>query len=500
MTDLLAAAPLVAVMTILIVPGARVLAAMASGLLLVSAIALARSPFALSTEAWLDAILSGLSTTIPVAYVLLGGITLAGVMRAGGALRTISSALLEQLPDPLHRTLALVFGVAVFFESVTGFGVGAVVCAPIFVALGLAPWRAASLSLLGLNGVTWGALAIGTHLGATLAGIEADRLSTLAVLLSLPYWLVVGALALRIAGIGGRMLRRFVWLVVYVGLLGLLLVAVTRRLTFELAGAVAGPLLFAAATRLARLKRRDPATGVRPTRGDGKATTPDLRRSLIPFALLLAGLSLLRMPGPLARWASDAALFTLPSGGWQLAPIGHPGTWMLLAAMSALIALPEARRDLGLQARVIARSWSMAAIVVAGFLVFASIMTSAGMTAHLAARLTSLTGSHFVWLVAPIGALGGFLTGSNTGGNAMLMQIQLAAAKAIGLPSDWVAAAQNAAGANATLASPGRLILASHLTGCAGSEGRLLRLLGPVIVAGTLGTALILVIAQSASG
>ncbi|MEZ5659226.1 MAG: L-lactate permease [Burkholderiaceae bacterium] len=494
MTGLTAALPLLAVLTILMLPGTRVLLAIGVGLTLVSLTSLLPMSFFLTPAAWLDAVIDGLLTTVPVAYVLLGGITLAQLLRAGGALDRLSSTLLHHLPDPLHRILALIFGIAVFFESVTGFGVGAVVCAPIFVALGYAPWRAATLSLLGLCAVTWGALAIGTSLGATLAQIDAARLATLAVPLSLPYWLAIGASALWVAQVRGPPARLFLWLVFYVGALALALLALTRLLAFELAGALAGPLVFMLAALLGRVgPRKAQREADRPIPSPIEPERPSLARALLPLAVLLIGLTLLRIPGPAAQWAAGHALLAWPARAWQMAPLGHPGTWMLIAAGVALVTLPNAQARWREQIPGIWRSWRHASIVVAGFLVFASIMSAAGMTAHLARALSETFGAGTAWLIAPIAALGGFLTGSNTGSNAMLMQIQLASAHATGLPVDWSAAAQNTAGANATFASPGRLILASHLSGCPGSEGRLLRLLLPAALAGTLGVAIVLV-------
>jgi lactate permease len=91
-----------------------------------------------------------------------------------------------------------------------------------------------------------------------------------------------------------------------------------------------------------------------------------------------------------------------------------------------------------------------------------------------------------------IGGLGGFLTASNAGSNAMFAQFQSAVGARLGLPPDIVAAAQNAAGANATLASPGRVVLAAAVTGQVGREADLLRPALSLALAGLVGLAAIL--------
>lgn len=121
------------------------------------------------------------------------------------------------------------------------------------------------------------------------------------------------------------------------------------------------------------------------------------------------------------------------------------------------------------------RQWLVATLAVAGFLCMAQVMFDAGMVTLLAQSLTSALTEDFVLLAPFIGALGGFLTASNAGANAMFMQLQTSSAEALKLPLEPIAAAQNAAAANATLASPGRVVLAALVTHCGGQEDHLMR-------------------------
>src|SRR3546814_9397726 len=97
-------------------------------------------------------------------------------------------------------------------------------------------------------------------------------------------------------------------------------------------------------------------------------------------------------------------------------------------------------------------------------------MFAAGMTARLAEAVAGVAGSAYLLVLPLIGGLGGFLTASNAGSNAMFAQFQTAVGAQLGLPEPVIAAAQNAAGANTTLASPGRLVLAASVTQTLGQE------------------------------
>jgi lactate permease len=74
----------------------------------------------------------------------------------------------------------------------------------------------------------------------------------------------------------------------------------------------------------------------------------------------------------------------------------------------------------------------------------------------------------------------------------MFAGFQEAMAARLDLPEDLVVAAQNAAGANTTLASPGRVVLAAAVTGLAGQEGRLMRPALGLAAGGLIGLAAML--------
>jgi len=71
------------------------------------------------------------------------------------------------------------------------------------------------------------------------------------------------------------------------------------------------------------------------------------------------------------------------------------------------------------------------------------------------------------------------------------MVLQTEAAIELDLPVDVVAAAQNAAGSNVTLASPGRLVFAATVVGQAGAESILLSKIALATIAGVVSAAII---------
>lgn len=457
------------------------------GLVIAILVALLVVPFRLPPAAMGEAVLKGGLTTLIVAYVLLGGVLLYHVMRLGGALETLSAATARAIPDPAHRLLTLVFGVSVFFESATGFGIGIVVCAPLFLALGFPPLRAAFLALLGQCAVPWGALAIGTTLGSELSGVDSALLGVWGALFSLPFILLCGAVALALGSLWQPLGKRLLQLFGYTALLVLVLAGSSRWLGVELAGILGG----LAVLGLGLLSGR----GVAPEREEGQSNRL-LLRALTPVVVLVVGLLLTRLLPPLKVWSQDWLVLEVARFDYTLPLLYHPGFWMVLGALAGVIALPLALRQLPDALAQAIRQWITATLAVAGFLCMAQVMYDAGMVTSLAQQVTGALAENFVLLAPFIGALGGFLTASNAGANAMFMQFQASSAQALNLPLEPLAAAQNAAAANATLASPGRVVLAALVTHSGGQEAQLMRRGLLLVLAGTLIMSLMLLSAR----
>lgn len=455
------------------------------GLLAAAVITLLIDPFRLVPLAVGDAVLRGALTTLIVAYVLLGGVLLYHVMRLGGALEVLSAATARAIPDPAHRLLSLVFGVSVFFESATGFGIGIVVCAPLFLALGFSPQRAAFLALLGQCAVPWGALAIGTTLGSELSGVESALLGTWGALYSVPFILLCGAVALVIGNLWRPLGKRALQVLCYSALLVVVLASSSRWIGVELAGVLGG----LAVLGMGILLGRQAALG---EEKQEEVPFSLLLHALIPVMVLVAGLLVTRLLPPLQAWSLGHMVFVVERFDYALPLLYHPGFWMVLASLVGALVLPLARGQLPAALGQAGRQWTMATFAVAGFLCMAQVMYDAGMVRTLAEGVTAVLAENFVLLVPFIGALGGFITASNAGANAMFMQFQASSAQALNLQLEPLAAAQNAAAANATLASPGRVVLAALVTNCGGQEDQLMRRGLLLVLAGTLAMSLML--------
>jgi lactate permease len=127
---------------------------------------------------------------------------------------------------------------------------------------------------------------------------------------------------------------------------------------------------------------------------------------------------------------------------------------------------------------VVAPSLSIASMVS-----LAEVMGHAGMTDTLARGLAEGLGGLFPVVAPWIGALGAFVSGSNTNSNFLFAGLQLRTAEIIGASIPWILAAQTAGGAIGSVVAPTKVVVGVSSADSAVEEGVVVRRLVPYAAA-----------------
>ncbi|MCA1225457.1 L-lactate permease [Saccharopolyspora sp. 6M] len=431
---LAAAAPILVVLLLLAV---RIPSLWAGATGLVVAVLAAALAFPLDAAGMAASARDMAPTVVEVAVILLGGVGLAEAMRRGGAQDRIADWLdgAERGADRTVTLLLLVFGLTPFMESVTGFGLGVVITAPLLVRLGLPPVKAVVSGLLGLVLVPWGSLGPGTLVAAQLGGVGSGELGLWSALLTLPV-LVVAASAVLALNVGRPAPRQLLLAAAVVLVEWVALIAVNLVL-FPPAGALASAVVVAGLLALTRA-----ANGPLP------AVDRALALALLPYFVLVGGI-----------FAATGVLALLGASG-PAAVLANPAVWLLIATAVAVAALDLPAADRWRVIGSAVRRWVPIAGGAVLFMVLGIVMAATGMAEHLAASATR-AGYGFVAAIPAIGAFGGYLTGSNTGAAAMFSAATATASAGLGATPLIALAGQNVAGSFAIIASPPRIALAA---------------------------------------
>ncbi|MGN2640017.1 L-lactate permease [Nocardia takedensis] len=258
----------------------------------------------------------------------------------------------------------------------------------------------------------------------------------MSALLSLPVFVLCGLSALLV-GCGRRIAPRLVDLAVVSGALYAGVVAAQFLVGTAPAGALGSLVGIAASLALLRIRHGGLA---RPGRSLGVL--------LSPYAVLLAGILLSRVALSSADLGAAETLLT------------SPALWLAVANLYALVAvLPGEHRAVA--AAALTQWWPVTATTLL-FFYLGTTLTASGMSSALADAAAHL--GPVYPLAAPwIGAVGGFLTGSNSGGNAMFAAGQAETAESIHRSATVMVAVQNVSGSLLTMASLPRVALAEKL-------------------------------------
>ncbi|ALU40111.1 hypothetical protein AS188_10570 [Kocuria flava] len=443
MDVVMAALPIVLTLGLLLVPapawvapGAGLLAAVAVGLAWFGTPA-ADVVAAFGDSAW---------TLVEVLAIIAGGILLARVMDRSGAQRGLARWLSAGGGPTVASALLMAHGVVPFMETVTGFGVSVIIGLPLLLSLGFTPLRAATLSLIALMVGPWGSMGPGTLLGAQIAGVPLDELGVASGVLNVLAFLGSGAVAAVVAGRGlpapearfrAAVHARWIGAGLASGaVLSVLVLAANLALGTAVAGAVATLVMSAGWAAVISRGRLGPVPV----------------RALVPYAVLLAGTT----AGQLLERA-------LPLGGFG-AVLGSPALWSSTGALAGVVVLGLDRSHRRRLPRETLRMWLQVAVPTGLYLVLGTAVSGGGLAEALAAALTGL-GPAYLFLVPLLGGLGGYITASGTGANAMFGGTQDAAAQALGIDPLWMMASQNVAAGLACLASPARIELAYRMAG-----------------------------------
>ena len=364
-----------------------------------------------------------------------------------------------------RRLWPVCFLLAPFAEAVTGFGVGYIIALAALRRLGLGGIPALLFGLYSQSLVPWGALATGTTVGATLAGLTPNQLGLASATLQVPTHLLYLLLYWRFARQSGiavpaaQKVDDAIWTALLLALVWLM------NLLADAEIAAAAPCAFLLALRFWRDERPDLAHLGRAARDNA------------PYVALTLALCATRLIPPLRDLLKPLWALRPYDNQPAFAPLYAPGFYLVAIG---LVVVFRARASLAHVLHDTARSaWRSCAVTLA-FVVMAELYVGSGMAQQIAEALRAGAGRAAALAVPAFAGLGGFLTGGGSAGNAMLMPMVVALARAIAVDPAWVAAVQNSVCTNLTMLSPIRVTMGLAILALAMPDSALYRRAWPL--------------------
>lgn len=479
----------------------------------------------------LAATIEGLIVAVGLLYIVFGALLLLSTLTVGGAMATIRAGFNNISAD--RRVQAVIIGwlFGSFIEGASGFGTPAAVVAPLLLALGFPAMAAVMVGLIiQSTPVSFGAVGtpiivgVGNGLGGDPAVVE--RMAVLGTTAP-EYVATIGFYVAAIHAMVGLLIplflvcmltgffgpgRRFrdglaIWPFALYASLAMTVpyVLVARFLGPEfpsLFGGLIGLTLVMFTSSRGFLMPKDtfefePRASwpsrwmgtIEPAEATDVSTRMSLVRAWAPYILMGTLLVLSRIIAPVKEFLTGIAieyeniLGTEITAGIQ--PFYSPAFLLILASVFAYLIHRMNGREITSTLQISGRQLAGTAAALLFALPLVRILIQSGpelnasglpsMPVTLAEGAAAISGGSWPLIAPWIGALGAFVAGSNTVSNLTFSQFQFSTGARIGVPPEFVVAAQAVGGAGGNPIAIHNIVAASATVGLLGREGDLLR-------------------------
>ncbi|MEC5409180.1 L-lactate permease [Paraburkholderia sp. MPAMCS5] len=453
---------------------------------LIAGIAIATGVWGMPVGIALNSVAAGMALAlVPVMWIVVNALLLYNIAVKSGRFDQFRQWMLDHLPDDRRLVLLVVaFSFGCLLEGISGFGTPVAITSALLVGLGFPALEALTFTLIfNTAPVAFGALGVPiTVLGAvtslpppTLAAMVGRQLPLFALLL--PFY-VVGAY-------GGLRSIRKLWpaLLVSGGSFAAAQFVTSNYLGYQLTDVLSS--LTSLIVTIAFLKvwhpEPDPEFAVVRSAGVERNGARVGYGGWLPWIVVsvvvifwvhanIASIGDVKVQWPGLHNAVFVTLYNKPYAAvWDFQPLGT-GTAILVAA---LITAAWTRTGVGSFFECVVKTWRQTRIAILTVMMIvglAYLLNYSGMSYTLGMGVAS-TGALFPLVSASLGWIAVFLSGSDTSGNALFGNLQVVAARQVGLDPVLMAATNSSGGVMGKMISPQNIATGVSTTELKGKEG-----------------------------
>lgn len=449
--------------------------------------------FILSIFIWKMNIIEAVTATIegialaiwPIIITIIGAIFIYNLSVYTGSMEVIKKLLINVTSDKRILVLILSYGFGGFLEAISGFGTAVTIPASILLALGFEPTFAAIICLISnTTSTAFGAIGIPVMTLADVTGLEVNYLSyiislqlfMLTVLMPFILVFIVGKTVKAIKGIFGITLACGIGFAIPQ-------VIIAKYIGPQLVGIIGGAVSMIITIFIANKYYKKNKNLIYEIEDYNKYEKISLKEAMIawlPFILLVV---IIIISSPLFSFINNP-LYTIKTSVQIYRGIGskpftflwivNPGTLIILSTyISGLIQKVELRKINMIFYNTI-KQMIKPSITIISIISLAKIMGYSGMIKAIADIVVAITGSFYPLISPLIGAIGTFITGSDTSSNILFGNLQIEAANAIGINSYWLAGSNTLGATGGKMISPQSIAVAVTATNIMGYEGKIL--------------------------
>lgn len=444
----------------------------------------------------------------PIVIVIIAAVFTYNLTVYTGAMDVIKRMITSVSAD--SRILVLLIGWCFggFLEGMAGFGVAIAIPASMLYALGFDP-IIAILACLIANGcpTMFGSIGIPTTTLASVTGLDAVALAFTQTLQTAPLLFISPFLMVMLVGKGFKSLKGIVPFICVASLSFVIPEMIAAKfigadLPVIIASVCSLICSFAYATMIKK-KEVPSAYLMDIPQNDDKIT---LNKALIawsPFILIFVLLLLTSklvpfINEPLSAIKTSIVIYQgAGASPYTFTWINTPGVLILISGIIGGFIQKCKIKDLFKVMKDTVIQMSKTICTMLGVLACAKIMGYSGMISAISTFFVTILGSFFPLASPLIGALGTFVTGSGTSSEVLFGNVQLEAAKAIGVSEYWLVAANSLGTSAGKMLAPQSIAIGCAACGLQGKDGEILSKIAKYAFAYVIVMALIVFFGQA---
>ncbi|MFT9316263.1 MAG: L-lactate permease [Acetobacter orientalis] len=427
---------------------------------------------------------------LPVMWIALSALFLFNVAMQTGRFDAFRMWILQHLPND-RRVMLVVLGFcfSAALEGVAGFGTPVAITSALLIMLGFPALEALTYVLIFNSApVAFGGLGIPITVLASITGLPATTLSSTIALQLAPFACLIPFYVMALYA-GWRSIKQL-WPVLLVagGSFALTMVLVATFVSYNLSNVLSSSVSLISTILFLKIwsPTPDPAYAIAETHlkqapAKAGAWQGPHWQGWIPWVVVILvvivwdSLHIAKIGATPIHWPSldkqvFISLYQKPYAAvWNFEPLGT-GTAIFVSALLTALATRATGQQFMAALRTTAKQGWLAVITVALTIGLAFLMNYSGMTYTLGYAVAS-TGMVFPLVSVFLGWIAVFLTGSDTSGNALFGNLQVAAAHQLSLDPVLFASANSAGGVMGKMISPQNITTGVAVTSLKGQEG-----------------------------
>lgn len=426
-----------------------------------------------------------LKALVPILMIILMAIYSYNVLLHTGKIEVLKAQFSSISSNKCIQVLLITWGFGGLLEGMAGFGTAVAIPAAILISLGFKPVFSALVSLIANSVPTaFGAVGVPVIVLAQETSLDVMKVAPAVVAQLAVTMILVPIVIAQLTVPGKKALPRNILIGTVIGAVSLAVQYLAARYIGPetpaiLGSAAAIAVIILLGRILDRRTARNPGTNTTPS--THRHSTKEILQAWAVYALIML---LILLTSPLLPLKDILAPVAETSIGFNIG--GETRTWsvqwlvqggLLLFIGSFAGGLLQGGKAGGLlrllwKSTVQLKKTFITVICLVGF---SSIMETSGMINTLAVALATATGALYPLFAPAIGAIGTFLTGSDTSANILFGKLQAGVAEHIGADPVWISASNTAGATGGKIISPQSIAIATSACGQQGQEGRILK-------------------------